>query len=490
VSDSAQYDLVVIGTGPGGYVGAIRAAQLGMKTAVIERNRLGGVCLNWGCIPSKALLHNAELFSEAVTHGDQWGFTFEGVSVDWDKVIGRSRGVADKLNKGVGFLMKKNKIDHIEGHAKIVSGAAGGAPCVIEVSKADDDYYHGTGSEVIQTVTASKIMIATGAAPRELPFAPFNGTTVIGSHDAMTLPKQPKSMVVIGSGAIGMEFAYFYNAMGTDVTVVEMVDRILPVEDEEVSKAALKSFKRQGITFHVGSKTTGIEPREDGATVTIVDSADESKTQQLDAEVVLVGIGVTGRFDGLFDDSLGLEVDRGHIKVDYHRDQPTYETNVPGVYAIGDVIGPPWLAHVSGEEAVTCVERMAGEHTLGVDYNAIPGCTYTNPQIASIGMTEAKAKEEGIDYETGTFSLSALGKAIAVGQTDGFVKIVTAKPYGEILGAHIIGKDASELIHEFCLAIRLEATAEDIISTMHAHPTMAESIHEAALGTENRIINA
>ncbi|MAB83023.1 MAG: dihydrolipoyl dehydrogenase [Phycisphaerae bacterium] len=490
MADTAQYDLVVIGTGPGGYVGAIRAAQLGMKTAVIERNRLGGVCLNWGCIPSKALLHNAELYSEAVNHGDQWGINFKGVSIDWDKIIGRSRGVADKLNKGVGYLMKKNNIDLIEGHAKITSGASGDAPCVIEVSKADDDYYHGTGSEVVATVTAKKIMIATGAAPKELPFAPFNGTTIVGSHDAMTLPKQPKKMVVIGSGAIGMEFAYFYNAMGTDVTVVEMVDRILPVEDQDVSVAALKAFKKQGITFHIGSKTTAVEPRDGGATVTIVDAGDDAKAQQLDADVVLVGIGVGGRFDGLFDDGLGLEIDRGHIKVDYHCESPTYETNVPGVYAIGDVIGPPWLAHVSSEEAVTCVERMAGEHTLGVDYDAIPGCTYTSPQIASIGMTEAKAKEAGIDYDTGTFPMSALGKAIAVGQTEGFVKIITAKPYGEILGAHIIGKDASELIHEFSLAIRLEATAEDIISTMHAHPTMAESIHESALGTENRIINA
>jgi len=490
VADSAQYDLVVIGTGPGGYVGAIRAAQLGMKTAVIERNRLGGVCLNWGCIPSKALLHNAELYSEAVHHGDEWGINFEGVSIDWDKIIGRSRGVADKLNKGVGYLMKKNKIDLIEGHARITSGSADGSPCVIEVTKADENYYHGTGSDVIATVTAKKIMIATGAAPRELPFAPFNGTTIVGSHDAMILPKQPKKMVVIGSGAIGMEFAYFYNAMGTEVTVVEMVDRILSVEDEDVSAAALKAFKKQGITFHLGAKTTAIETRDGGATVTMVDAADESKSQQLDADVVLVGIGVGGRFDGLFNDDLGIEIDRGHIKVDYHCEQPTYETSVPGVYAIGDVIGPPWLAHVSSEEAITCVERIAGEHTLGVDYAAIPGCTYTSPQIASIGMTEAKAKEAGIEYDTGTFPLSALGKAIAVGQTEGFVKIVTAKPYGEILGAHIIGKDASELIHEFSLAIRLEATAEDIISTMHAHPTMAESIHEAALGTENRIINA
>ena len=491
MSESKHYDLVVIGTGPGGYVGAIRAAQLGMKTAVIERNRLGGVCLNWGCIPSKALLHNAELWNEAVNHGDEWGIQFDKATLDFQKVIGRSRGVADKLNGGVGYLMKKNKIDHIEGHAKITRGAVDGQPCSIEVTKADEDYYHGTGDGVVDTVTADRIMIATGAAPKELPFAPFNGTTIVGSHDAMVLPKQPKKLVVIGSGAIGMEFAYFYNAIGTEVVVIEMIDRILPVEDEDVSKAALKAFKKQGISFHIGSMTTAIDATDTGATVTIQDAKDETKTQQIEADVVLVGIGVGGRTDGLFDDSLGLAMDRGHVKTDF-RDvpEPTYATNVPGIYAIGDVIGPPWLAHVSSEEAVTCVERMAGHHTLGVDYDSIPGCTYTNPQIASIGMTERAAKEAGIEYDVGTFPLSALGKAIAVGQTEGFVKVIASKPYGEILGAHIIGKDASELIHEFCLAIRLEATVEDIISTMHAHPTMAESIHEAALGAEGRTINA
>jgi dihydrolipoamide dehydrogenase len=491
MAETKHYDLVVIGTGPGGYVGAIRAAQMGMKTAVIERNRLGGVCLNWGCIPSKALLHNAELWDEVVNHGDEWGIGFDNAKLDFTKVIGRSRKVADKLNGGVGYLMKKNKIDHIEGHARIVSGAANGAPCMIEVMKADDDYYHGTGDGVVDTVSADKIIVATGAAPRELPFAPCNGTTIIGSHDAMVLPKQPRRLVVIGSGAIGMEFAYFYNAIGTEVTVIEMMDRILPVEDNDVSKAALKSFKKQGITFHIGSMTTSIEATDSGATVTIQDANDESKTQQLETDVVLVGIGVGGRTDGLCDESLGLEMDRGHIKTDYRdADEPTYATSVPGIYAIGDVIGPPWLAHVSGEEAVTCVERIAGHHTLGVDYESIPGCTYTNPQIASIGLTERAAQEAGVEYDVGTFPLSALGKAIAVGQTEGFVKIIASKPYGEILGAHIIGKDASELIHEFCLAIRLEATVEDIISTMHAHPTMAESIHEAALGAEDRSINA
>tara|TARA_Y100000589_G_scaffold302347_1_gene313846 strand:+ start:3395 stop:4870 length:1476 start_codon:yes stop_codon:yes gene_type:complete len=491
LANEQHFDLVVIGSGPGGYVGAIRAAQLGMKTAIVERNRLGGVCLNWGCIPSKALLHVAEAYSESVTHGSEWGLSFEKASVDWSKVIASSRGAADKLNKGVGFLMKKNSITTIEGHARIKSAKDGDKPCEIEILKADEDYYHGGGSEVTSSITADRVMIATGAAPRGLPFAPFDGKTVLSSKEAMVLPEQPESMVVVGSGAIGMEFAYFYNAMGTKVTVIEMMDRIFPNEDEAVSKEALKAFKRQGIDFHVSSMTTAIDIKDDGATVTIVDANDESKTQQISAEKVLVGIGVQARCDGLLAEGLEMEMVKGYIKTDYRDvDEPTYETSLPGIYAIGDIIGPPWLAHVSGEEAVTCVERMAGHQTLGVDYNAIPGCTYTSPQIACIGMTEQAAKESGVEYETGTFSFQALGKAVATGATAGFVKIIVSKPFGEILGAHIIGADASELIHEFCLAIRLEATAEDIISTMHAHPTMSESIHEAALDTENRVINS
>ncbi|MEE2908426.1 MAG: dihydrolipoyl dehydrogenase [Planctomycetota bacterium] len=491
MANEQHFDLVVIGSGPGGYVGAIRAAQLGMKTAIVERNRLGGVCLNWGCIPSKALLHVAEAYSESVTHGNEWGLSFEKSTVDWSKVIATSRGSADKLNKGVGFLMKKNDITTIEGHARITSGRQGDTPCNIEILKADDDYYHGTGGEVTSTITADRIMIATGAAPRALPFAPFNGDTIISSHEAMVLPEQPESLIVVGSGAIGMEFAYFYNAMGTKVTVIEMLDRILPNEDQDVSKEGLKAFKKQGITFHIGAMTTAIDTDKKGVTVTIADAKDESKTQQLSADKVLVGIGVQGRYDGLFTENLGVEIVKGHIKTDYmDAEEPTYQTTVPGIYAIGDIIGPPWLAHVSSEEAVTCVERMAGHHTLGVDYKAIPGCTYTSPQVACIGMTEQAAKEAGLDYDTGKFSFQALGKAVATGATTGFVKILVSKPYGEILGAHIIGADASELIHEFCLAIRLEATAEDIISTMHAHPTMSESIHEAALDTEGRVINS
>ncbi|MFO0873989.1 MAG: dihydrolipoyl dehydrogenase [Phycisphaerales bacterium] len=492
---SSHYDLIVIGGGPGGYVGAIRAAQLGMKTACIERDKLGGVCLNWGCIPTKALLHNAELYSEAIRHGKQWGIGVdpEKVPVDWSAVIGRSRNITGQLNNGVAFLFKKNKIDHIQGHARIVSGKTAQKPCTIEVRDPAGDYYDGTGAGAAkQTVTAERVLIATGAKPRALPGAPFDGTTIVSSYDAMALKARPKSMVIVGSGAIGMEFAYFYNAFGTQVTVVEMMDRILPVEDDEISKAATKSFTRQGITFLVGQTVKKVDKKKaGGATVTIVDAKDESRSQTVDAEVVLVAIGVQGRFDGLVDDALGLAIEKGHIKTDYRdRKEPTYATSVPGIYAIGDVIGPPWLAHVASEEAVTCVERIKGHHTLGVDYGSIPGCTYCNPQIASVGMTERDAKAKGIAYQVGVYQLKAHGKAIAVGATDGLVKIIASKPYGEILGAHIIGEDASELIHEFCLAKRLEATVEDIISTLHAHPTMAESIHEAALAVESRAIHA
>ncbi|MBC23442.1 MAG: dihydrolipoyl dehydrogenase [Phycisphaerae bacterium] len=493
MADQQHYDLVVIGSGPGGYVGAIRAAQMGMKTACIERNKLGGVCLNWGCIPSKALLHNAELYSEGIVHGSDWGIGVdpEKVSVDWEKVIGRSRDVTKSLNSGVGFLLRKNKIDHITGHARITSGKSAHGPCTIEVLDAHEDYYTGSGDNVAMTITADKIMIATGASPRELPGHPFNGSTIISSYDALQMPRKPESLVIVGSGAIGMEFAYFFNAFGTQVTVVEMLDRILPVEDDDVSAAALKAFKKQGITFKMGHTIKDIKtPKKGGASVSIVDVNDESKTEKIDADAVLVAIGVQARYHGLFDDSLKLRVEKGHIWTDYRSTpEPTYQTSVPGIYAIGDVIGPPWLAHVSSEEAITCVERMAGHSTIGIDYETIPGCTYCNPQIASVGKTERDVKESGVPYKVGMYQLKSHGKAIAVGATDGLVKLITSEPYGEILGAHILGEDASEMIAEMSLAIRLEATAEDIISTIHAHPTMAESIHEAALATEERMIH-
>jgi len=491
VADQNHYDLIVIGSGPAGYVGAIRAAQLGKKVACVERNRLGGVCLNWGCIPSKALLHNAELYMEAVRHGKEWGIEFKDASVNWSTVVARSRGVTDQLNKGVAFLFKKNKIDHHEGHAKLLSGRTATSPCKVEVRQPEDNYYHGSGKgDAKKTLTADKVLLCTGAAPRELPGAAFDGKIILSSYNALNLPAQPKKLVIVGSGAIGMEFAYFFNAFGTDVTVVEMMDRILPIEDDDISKLAQKAFEKQGIKFLLGSTLKGIDTKGKGAKATIVDVKDEKKSQTLDADAVLVAIGVSARFEGLFDPSLGLQVEKGHIKTDYRTvKEPTYKTSVPGVYAAGDVIGPPWLAHKGMEEAVACVERMFGHHTIGIDYDSIPGCTYCNPQIASIGLTERAVKEKGIEYNVGKYSLKAHGKAIAVGAADGLVKIITTKKYGEILGAHIIGEDASELIAELGLAKRLEATAEDIISTVHAHPTMAEAIHEAALATEGRMIH-
>ena len=483
---------MVIGGGPGGYVAGIRAAQLGMKSAVVEASRLGGVCTNWGCIPTKALLHQAEVYREAVTHGDQWGLEFDRVKLNWSKVIGRSRDLTSTLNAGVAYLFKKNKIDHHQGHAVILSGKTAHSPCQVAVHEPTGDYYSGAGTgEPKMTLTADRVLLATGAAPKQLPFAACNGTSIISSYEAMNLSTQPKSMLIVGSGAIGMEFAYFYNAFGTDVTVVELLDRILPIEDDDVCKLAQRVFAKQGMTIHTSHTVKAIEAGPDGGhTVTIVDVNDESKTQTIDCEVVLVAVGVQGRFDGLFDDSLGVAVEKDHITVDYRGvAEPTYQTTVPGIYAIGDVIGPPWLAHVASEEAITCVERIAGHQTLGVDYDSIPSCTYCNPQIASIGLTERAVKEQGIDYTVGKYQLKSHGKAIAVGATDGFVKMIISKPYGEILGAHIIGEDASELIAELGLAKRLEATAEDIISTIHAHPTMAESIHEAALATEGRMIH-
>jgi dihydrolipoamide dehydrogenase len=499
MADAKHYDLIVIGGGPGGYVGAIRAAQMGMKVACIERDKLGGVCLNWGCIPTKALLHNAELYMEAIRHGEHWGFDMkpDSVKVNWEKVIGRSRGVTTQLNCGIAFLFKKNKIDHVQGHATIVSGKTGAKPCTVEVRTSAGGYYDGSAASgaPTQVLTADRVLVATGAKPRQLPFAPCDGKVIVSSYDAMTLPKRPESMIVIGSGAIGMEFAYFYNAFGTKVTVIEMQDRILPVEDDDISAAALKSFTAQGMSFKLGMSVKAVEKGKSGATVTVFNVKDESKVEKLDAEVVLVAIGVQPRIDGLFAPSLGIRLwdsgpAKGHIWTDYRdKTEPTYQTNVPGIYAIGDVVGPPWLAHISSEEAVACVERMKGHHTLGVDYAAFPGCTYCNPQVASIGMTEREAKQKGLKIKVGKYPLKSHGKAIAVGATEGLVKIITSEPYGEILGAHIFGEDASELIGEMGLAKRLEATAEDIISTVHAHPTMHESIHEAALATEGRLIH-
>ena len=504
-----HFDLVVIGGGPAGYVGAIRAAQLGMKVAILDRAKLGGVCLNWGCIPSKSLLANAEMYHRIAHEAGEWGLSFDNLKVDWSKVIGRSRDVAGKLNKGVEFLMKKNKIEHIVGHGKIVSGRKNGKPCEIEVRDAavKEEITHAPAEvgKARETITADNVLIATGSVARDLPFAKFDGDKIIGAREAMTLKEQPKQLIVVGSGAIGMEFGYFYNAYGTEVTIVEMLDRIVPVEDSDVSKALEKIYKKDGINFKTGYTTTGVQKTASGVKVTIAPfkdgKADDSKAETLEADKVLLAIGVRGRFDGLFDESLGIEVVKDHIQTDYKPLQPgddpaprlEYKTSVEGVYAVGDVIGPPWLAHVASEEAVVCVERIAGHDPIALDYSVIPGCTYCHPQIASVGFTEDALKKSGLkkgeDYEVGQFPLTALGKAIATRNTDGFVKIIKGLPRGEILGAHILGDQATELISELTLARRLEATTEELNMTIHAHPTMHESVHEASLAADGKVIH-
>jgi dihydrolipoamide dehydrogenase len=502
-----HFDLVVIGGGPAGYVGAIRAAQLGLKVACVERNKLGGVCLNWGCIPSKSLLANAELYEKIRLEADDWGLSFKDLKVDWGKTISRSRDVAGKLNKGVGFLLKKNKVEHIEGNAKIVKGKRGSSPCEIEIADAEvkETLTHAptTVGKKRETITADNVLVATGSVARELPFANFDGETIIGAREAMTLPAQPKSMIVIGAGAIGMEFAYFYHTYGTKVTVVEMMDRILPVEDDDISSAITKIYKKAGMDLRTGHVTTAVEKTKTGVKVTIAPMKDgkpnESTSETIEAEKVLMAIGVKGRYDGLFDESLGLQTVKDHIQTDYDPNnlEPrplTYQTSVPGVYAVGDVIGPPWLAHVASEEAIVCVERIAGHDPIPIDYSVIPGCTYCHPQVASVGYTERALKEKGLkmgeDYDVGSYNLQSHGKAIASGHNKGLVKIIRGLPRGEILGAHILGDQATELIAELTLARRLEATTEEINVTVHAHPTMHEAVHEASLASEGRVIHA
>ncbi len=525
-----HFDMVVIGGGPGGYVGAIRAAQLGYRTAIVERAKLGGVCLNWGCIPSKALLSNAELM-DRLRDREAWGLRIPGpVEFDWDRVIGRSREVAAKLNKGVEFLMKKNKIEFITGSAKIVSARRGASPCRVEI--ADCEVFEertdapARPGKVREAITADNILIATGSVARDLPFAKFDGERIWGAREAMFNRERPGRLIVVGAGAIGMEFAYFYHAFGTRVTVIEMMPRVLPVEDDDASAAVEKVFKKSGMDIRTSTTTLAVEKSADGVKVTVAPvsgpeggkpTPDESRKEVLEADRVLLAVGVRGRYDGLFDASLGLATERDHIRTDYRppgwdgpgsgttSERIDYKTNLPGIYAIGDVIGPPWLAHVASEEAVVCVERIAwrdgkSEHgrklhePIPIDYTVIPGCTYCHPQVASVGFTERALKARGLrkgeDYAVGIFPFSALGKAIASRHTDGFAKIIRGLPRGEILGAHIVGDQATELIAEMSLARRLEATTEEIICTIHAHPTMHESIHEAALAAEGRVINA
>lgn len=448
-----NYDLIVIGGGPAGYVGAIRAAQLGKKVACIEKERAGGTCLNWGCIPTKSLLRNAELFQLMNKRAAEFGMKFDNLGFDWTKIISRSRDVSDKNAAGIEFLFKKNKIDYIRAEASIE--AAG----TVKVKTAD-------GKE--ETHTASKILVATGCTSRPLPNLPFNGKTVISSKEAMVLPAQPKSMIIIGAGAIGIEFAYFYNAFGTKVTMVEMLPNALPYEDADVSQVIEKAYQKQGISILTNTKITATEVTETGVRVTVSGKKEET----LEAEVALVAIGVA---PVLPVGPLKLEfTERGYIKIN-----DNYETSVPGVYAAGDIVGPPWLAHVASFEAIQAVEGMFAPGHQPRRVTTFPACTYSSPQIASVGLTEGEAKTKGIAYKLGKFPFMASGKARAIGDMEGFVKILIGEPNGEILGAHIVGPEATEMIAELGLAITLEATYEEIEATIHAHPTLSEAVHEA-----------
>lgn len=446
------YDLIVIGGGPAGYVGAIRAAQLGKKVACVEMERAGGTCLNWGCIPTKALLRNAELYQLMSKHAGDFGMSFDNLSYDWSKTIARSRKVSERLAGGIEMLFKKNKVDYIRGTATIPKAG------VVDVTDKD-------GKKT--SLATGKILIATGVVSREMPGFPFNGKSVIGSKQALVLPEQPKEIIIIGAGAIGIEFAYFFNAFGTKVTVVEMMPNILPVEDTEVSIALEKFLTKQGIRLLTGTKVDKAEATHKGVQLTVSGKTNET----IEAPIALVAIGVSP----LLPEGLTVKLDaKGWIQTN-----DKYETSVRGIYAAGDIIGPPWLAHVASFEAIQAVEGMfAGKPSRKV--SNFPGCTYCQPQVASVGLTERAAKEKGLKFKVGKFPFLASGKALAVGESEGFVKLLFGEPHGEIIGAHIIGADATEMIAELGLAIEMEATHDELISTIHAHPTLSEAVHEAA----------
>ncbi|HUI31217.1 MAG TPA: dihydrolipoyl dehydrogenase [Candidatus Acidoferrales bacterium] len=458
MAELKKYDLVVLGGGPGGYVAAIRAGQLGMKVGCVERDRLGGICLNWGCIPSKALLKSAEVMS-LFKESKEYGITYENLKVDFKKVIKRSRDAANRLSQGVEYLFKKNKIEKISGTGKFLN------PRTLAVV---DNY----GKEVTQ-VEGKNIIISTGARPRDLPGIKIDRKKVVTSTEAMTLESIPKDMVIIGAGAIGAEFAYFCNAFGTKVTLIEMMSNILPLEDMEVTAQLEREFKKQGIEVLTETKVESAAASGNGVSVKVVN---KKGSQELKAEIALVAVGIQGNSDNLGLESIGVQVEKSWIKAD----KTNYKTAVNGIYAIGDVIGPPWLAHVASAEGIRCVEGIAGVESEPLDYNSIPGCTYCQPQVASIGITEAKAKELNYETKIGRFPFTANGKAIAANEAVGFVKLIFDAKYGELLGAHIIGHGATELIAELGVAKKLETTPLEIIRTVHAHPTLSEAVKGAA----------
>lgn len=461
----SSFDIIVVGSGPGGYVTAIRASQLGFKTAIVEKESLGGVCLNWGCIPTKALLKSAQVF-EYLKHAGDYGLTVKEYDKDFDAVVNRSRNVAAGMSKGVQFLMKKNKITVLEGHGKVQPGKQ------VAVTDAKDQ---------TTTYSADHIIIATGARSRELPSLPQDGKKVIGYRQAMTLDKQPKKMIIVGSGAIGIEFAYFYNAMGTEVTVVEFQDRIVPVEDEEVSKQLERTFKKSGIKIMTSAEVTGVDTKGKGVKATIKTKKGEETIQ---ADIVLSAVGIKTNIENIGLEDVGIAVDRDKILVN-----DFYQTNQPGYYAIGDVTSGQALAHVASAEGILCVEKIAGQEVEPIDYNNIPGCTYCYPEVASVGLTEAQAKEQGYDIKVGKFPFSASGKAQASGSSDGFVKVIFDAKYGEWLGCHMIGAGVTDMIAEAVLGRKLETTGHEVLKTVHPHPTMSEAVMEAVADAYDEVIH-
>ena len=459
------YDLVVLGSGPGGYVAAIRGAQLGIKVAIVERESLGGICLNWGCIPTKALLKSAQVF-EYLSHAEDYGITVKDSSADFNKIVDRSRGVATKMSNGISYLMKKNKIDVIIGTGKLVS------PTELEVT--DDK---GATSKV----SGKNIIIATGAKSRELPNLPQDGKKIIGYREAMTLSKLPKKMVVVGSGAIGSEFAYFYQTLGTEVTLIEFLPNIVPVEDEDVSKQLGRSFKKSGMKVMVSSEVLSVDTKGAGCKVTVKTKKDE---EVIDCDVVLSAVGIATNLENIGLEDIGVATDKGKVMVNAH-----YQTNIPTVWAIGDIVPGQALAHVASAEGITAVEQMAGLNPEAIDYNNIPGCTYCFPEIASVGMTEKAAKDAGLDIKVGKFPFSASGKASAAGHNEGFVKLIFDAKYGELLGGHMIGYNVTEMIAEIVAIRKLETTGHELIKTIHPHPTMSEAIMEAAAAAYDEVIH-
>ncbi len=460
-----EFDVVVLGSGPGGYVTAIRASQLGLKTAIVERESLGGICLNWGCIPTKALLKSANVF-EYIKHAEDYGLKVENADKDFGAVVKRSRNVAQGMSNGIGFLMKKNKIEVIMGDGKLLPGKK------LEVTDANGK---------VSQISANHIVIATGARSRELPNLKQDGKKIIGYRQAMVLPEQPKKLVVVGSGAIGVEFAYFYNAMGTEVTVVEYLPNIVPVEDEEVSKQLERSFKKAGIKIMTSSEVTNVDTSGEGCKVTVKTPKGE---QVLEADIVLSAVGVQANIENIGLEQVGIKTEKGKVVVD-----DFYQTSIDGYYAIGDCVPGQALAHVASAEGIICVEKIAGHHPEPLNYGNIPGCTYASPEIASVGMTEKAAKEAGYEIKVGKFPFSASGKASAAGHKDGFVKVIFDAKYGEFLGCHMIGANVTEMIAEIVVARKLETTGMEIIKSVHPHPTMSEAVMEASAAAYDEVIH-